>query len=165
MTRGWAEKQRLGDLPAYAKAEGSDIQQFASFDEEAQMLIEGGETAKMRPRREQPLVCRSRGGHPRASRRSREAHRQPPEQGVRLHDHRPEDPGEPGALPLAADSGRRQLPPVRADQGPPGARRRHRARAERHRGLAAARGRRGRLLRRRPDDGRARGRPLRPLEG
>lgn len=49
MTRGWAEKQRLGDLPAYAKAEGSDIQQFASFDEEAQNLIEGGETAKIRP--------------------------------------------------------------------------------------------------------------------
>jgi hypothetical protein len=49
MTRGWAEKQRLGDLPAYAKAEGSDTQQFASFDEEAQLLIEGGETAKMRP--------------------------------------------------------------------------------------------------------------------
>jgi hypothetical protein len=49
MTRGWAEKQRLGDLPAYAKAEGSDIQQFASFDEEAQLLIDGGETAKMRP--------------------------------------------------------------------------------------------------------------------
>ena len=49
MTRGWAEKQRLGDLPAYAKAEGSDIQQFASFDEEAQMLLEDGETAKIRP--------------------------------------------------------------------------------------------------------------------
>ena len=49
MTRGWAEKQRLGDLPAYAKAEGSDIQQFASFDEEAQNLIEGKETAKTRP--------------------------------------------------------------------------------------------------------------------
>ena len=49
MTRGWAEKQRLGDLPAYARAEGSDIQQFANFDEEAQMLIEGGETAKVRP--------------------------------------------------------------------------------------------------------------------
>jgi hypothetical protein len=49
MTRGWAEKQRLGDLPAYAKAEGSDIQQFASFDEEAQNLIEGDETAKKRP--------------------------------------------------------------------------------------------------------------------
>jgi hypothetical protein len=49
MTRGWAEKQRLGDLPAYAKAEGSDIQQFASFDEEAKMVIEGGETAKTRP--------------------------------------------------------------------------------------------------------------------
>jgi hypothetical protein len=49
MTRGWAEKQRLGDLPAYAKAEGSDTQQFASFDEEAQLLLEGGETAKVRP--------------------------------------------------------------------------------------------------------------------
>jgi hypothetical protein len=49
MTRGWAEKQRLGDLPAYARAEGSDIQQFASFDEEAQLLIAGGEMAKMRP--------------------------------------------------------------------------------------------------------------------
>ena len=49
MTSGWAEKQRLGDLPAYARAEGSDIQQFANFDEEAQMLIERGETAKIRP--------------------------------------------------------------------------------------------------------------------
>jgi hypothetical protein len=49
MTRGWAEKQRLGDLSAYAQAEGSDIQQFASFDEEAQLLLEGGETAKIRP--------------------------------------------------------------------------------------------------------------------
>jgi hypothetical protein len=49
MTRGWAEKQRLGDLPAYARAEGSDLEQFANFDEEAQLLIEGGETAKIRP--------------------------------------------------------------------------------------------------------------------
>ena len=48
-TRGWSEKQRLGDLPQYARAEGSDIQQFASFDEEAQILIEGGETAKVIP--------------------------------------------------------------------------------------------------------------------
>ncbi len=48
-TRGWPERQRLGDLPVYAKAEGSDIQQFANFDEEAQILIEGGETAKMLP--------------------------------------------------------------------------------------------------------------------
>jgi hypothetical protein len=48
-TRGWCEKQRLGDLPEYAKAEGSDIQQFASFDEEAQILIEGGETARILP--------------------------------------------------------------------------------------------------------------------
>jgi hypothetical protein len=49
MTRGWAEKQRLGDLPTYAKAEGSDTQQFASFDEEAKNLLEGNETAKIRP--------------------------------------------------------------------------------------------------------------------
>lgn len=49
MTRGWAEKQRLGDLPAYARAEGSDIAIFASFDEEAKLLLENGATAKTRP--------------------------------------------------------------------------------------------------------------------
>lgn len=49
MTAGWPEKQHLGDLAAFAKAEGSDVQQFANFDEEAQLLIEGGETAKVRP--------------------------------------------------------------------------------------------------------------------
>ncbi len=49
MTAGWAEKQHLGDLPAFAKAEGSDIAQFENFDEEAKRLIESGETAKMRP--------------------------------------------------------------------------------------------------------------------
>ncbi|MEO5602777.1 MAG: hypothetical protein ABIR06_17790 [Cyclobacteriaceae bacterium] len=49
MTRGWAEKQRLGDLPAYARNEGSDLQQFANFDEEASILLEGGETAKILP--------------------------------------------------------------------------------------------------------------------
>ncbi|CAN5836087.1 hypothetical protein BH24BAC1_BH24BAC1_17110 [soil metagenome] len=48
-TRGWAEKQRLGDLPVFARAQLSDLQQFATFDEEAQLLIEGGETAKMLP--------------------------------------------------------------------------------------------------------------------
>lgn len=49
MTRGWAEKQRLGDLPSYAKAAGSDLRQFANFDEEAQILVEGGESAKVLP--------------------------------------------------------------------------------------------------------------------
>jgi len=49
MTRGWAEKQRLGSLPRYAKNEGSDIMQFANFDEAAQLLITKGETAKMLP--------------------------------------------------------------------------------------------------------------------
>lgn len=48
-TRGWAEKQRLGNLPLYAGAEGSDIEQFANFDEEALLLIDGGEAAKIRP--------------------------------------------------------------------------------------------------------------------
>jgi len=48
-TRGWAEKQPLGTLPRYAAAEGSDIQTFASFDEEAQSLIERTETAKLLP--------------------------------------------------------------------------------------------------------------------
>lgn len=49
MTRGWAEKQRLGDLPSYARAAGSDLRQFANFDEEAQILLDGGETAKILP--------------------------------------------------------------------------------------------------------------------
>ncbi|MDB4926698.1 hypothetical protein [Mucilaginibacter sp.] len=48
-TSAWPEKQRLGDLPLYAKAEGSDIQQFASFDEEAQVLLGTLETAKTLP--------------------------------------------------------------------------------------------------------------------
>ena len=48
-TRGWPEKQRLGDLQDYAKAEGSDIQQFASFKEEARVIVEGYETAKILP--------------------------------------------------------------------------------------------------------------------
>jgi hypothetical protein len=48
-TSAWVEKQRLGDLPLYAKAEGSDIQQFASFDEEAQVLLGSLETAKTLP--------------------------------------------------------------------------------------------------------------------
>ncbi|HWS00963.1 MAG TPA: hypothetical protein VN249_10135 [Prolixibacteraceae bacterium] len=48
-TRGWAEKQRLGDLPAYARNAGSDLRQFSNFDEEALLLIEGTETAKLLP--------------------------------------------------------------------------------------------------------------------
>ena len=48
-TSAWPEKQRLGDLPLYAKAEGSDLQQFASFDDEARVLLGMMETAKTRP--------------------------------------------------------------------------------------------------------------------
>ncbi len=48
---GWAEKQHMGDLPDYAKTTPSDVQQFASFDDEAKLLLEKGETAKIRPSR------------------------------------------------------------------------------------------------------------------
>ncbi len=49
MTVGWAEKQSLGELPVFAKASLSDVQLFESFDEEARLLLEDGETAKVRP--------------------------------------------------------------------------------------------------------------------
>jgi hypothetical protein len=49
MTVGWAEKQHLGDLPTFAKATLSDVQLFENFDEEAQLLLENGETTKVRP--------------------------------------------------------------------------------------------------------------------
>ncbi len=49
MTRGWAEKQRLGDLKSYSKNTGSDLQQFASFEDEADFLIYGKETARILP--------------------------------------------------------------------------------------------------------------------
>jgi hypothetical protein len=49
MTRGWAEKQRLGNLENYANNTGSDLQQFASFDDEAKLLIEGGESTRILP--------------------------------------------------------------------------------------------------------------------
>jgi hypothetical protein len=48
-TSAWVEKQRLGDLPLYATAEGSDIQQFLSFDDEARVLLGEIESAKVRP--------------------------------------------------------------------------------------------------------------------
>jgi hypothetical protein len=50
-TRGWPERQRWDDLPDYAMAEPSDTQLFASFQEEARNLLEGGVTAKIRPQR------------------------------------------------------------------------------------------------------------------
>ncbi|MBS1661179.1 MAG: hypothetical protein JST68_09025 [Bacteroidetes bacterium] len=48
-TRGWAEKQRLGDLPSYAKGEVTDLMQFANADEEAQFLIDHKPTPKLLP--------------------------------------------------------------------------------------------------------------------
>lgn len=46
-TRGWAEKQYMGSLSAYAKAEVTDIKQFTNFSEEAKLIVEKGETPKM----------------------------------------------------------------------------------------------------------------------
>jgi len=48
---GWAEKQHFGDLPFYAKITPSDVQQFESFDNEAKIIMEKGETAKILPSR------------------------------------------------------------------------------------------------------------------
>lgn len=48
-TRGWPEKQRMGDLNEYARSQGSDVQQFANFEEEADMILNGGESAKVLP--------------------------------------------------------------------------------------------------------------------
>jgi hypothetical protein len=48
-TVGWAERQSLGDLPTFARAALSDVQLFENFDEEARLLIENGETTKVRP--------------------------------------------------------------------------------------------------------------------
>ena len=48
-TRGWAEKQRMEDLPKYAEALPSDTQQFLSINEAAQNLLEGKEDARIHP--------------------------------------------------------------------------------------------------------------------
>ena len=48
-TRGWVERQRQEDLPAYAKALPSDTQQFLSPDEAAKNVLEGKESAKIVP--------------------------------------------------------------------------------------------------------------------
>jgi len=48
-TYGWPEKMRMRDLPRFAAAQGSDTEQFASFDEEAENIVAGKDTAKRRP--------------------------------------------------------------------------------------------------------------------
>lgn len=50
-TRGWIEKQRWEDLPAYANCEASDTQQFLSFAEAARHQIDGTDSAKLHPAR------------------------------------------------------------------------------------------------------------------
>jgi hypothetical protein len=48
-TRGWAEMMRQDDLPVFASAEGSDIQQFMNTEDHAKSLIEGTSSAMRRP--------------------------------------------------------------------------------------------------------------------
>ncbi len=48
-TRGWVEKERMDDLPAYAAALPSDTEQFLNIAEEARNQIEGKHSAKIRP--------------------------------------------------------------------------------------------------------------------
>jgi len=48
-TRGWVAKQRMKDLPEYAKALPSDTQQFLSIDDAAKYRLEGIDSAKFLP--------------------------------------------------------------------------------------------------------------------
>jgi hypothetical protein len=48
-TRGWPERQRQDDLPAYANAQPSDVAQFESLNDAATNTVEGGESAKIPP--------------------------------------------------------------------------------------------------------------------
>ena len=48
-TRGWAEMMREDDLPKYADAEGSDIEQFMSLRDAARSILDGRDTSLRRP--------------------------------------------------------------------------------------------------------------------
>ncbi|HUT45261.1 MAG TPA: hypothetical protein VMX36_03210 [Sedimentisphaerales bacterium] len=48
-TRGWVGKQRMKDLPEYAKALPSDTQQFLSIDDAAKNRLEGIDSAQFSP--------------------------------------------------------------------------------------------------------------------
>jgi hypothetical protein len=48
-TRGWPERQRQEDLPDYAKAEPSDLEQFQSLADGARQMVEGGDSARISP--------------------------------------------------------------------------------------------------------------------
>ena len=50
-TRGWPEKQRWDDLPAYAASTPSDTEQFESFRDAAEDEIQDRSTAKIAPQR------------------------------------------------------------------------------------------------------------------
>jgi len=47
-TRGWVEKQRMGNLTEYAHALPSDTEQFLSIQDEARCMLDGQDSAKTR---------------------------------------------------------------------------------------------------------------------
>ena len=55
-TIGWPEKMSLGNLPTFARSEGSDLRQFANFDEEAQDTNRGWRDGKASAFNEQQMV-------------------------------------------------------------------------------------------------------------
>ena len=57
-TRGWVEKQRMKDLPEYAKALPSDTQQFLSIDDAARCQLEGRDSAKIWPQQSSEWFAR-----------------------------------------------------------------------------------------------------------
>ena len=146
MTAGWAEKQHLGDLPTFANAEGSDVAQFESFDEESQRLIDHGETAKVRPQETSrwfaetaeyvlTKVDEAEKRHTTDSgldrlRSRREQQRHDKEFNSTIVDLR--ILANLARVPFAADSGRRQLSLIRADEGSRCPGRRNRVRTRRH---------------------------------
>ena len=59
-TRGWAEKQRMGDIDFYSRALPSDTQQFLSMDAAAKNRISGGKkSAKRHPERSSRWFART----------------------------------------------------------------------------------------------------------
>ena len=48
-TRGWVERQRMKDLPEYARALPSDTQQFLRIDDAAKFQLEGKDSARFSP--------------------------------------------------------------------------------------------------------------------
>ena len=58
-TRGWVERQRQEDLPAYAKALPSDTEQFLSIADAARCIVEGKDSGKIWPHQSSAWFARA----------------------------------------------------------------------------------------------------------